>query len=200
MKQRDYMPENLIGFLKSLNKHIEIEFRDKASVSIDYPKELAEVYDHTDGLSCAFMEIYQQKDNDKDSIPGWVRIGFDGYFSYILYSLTDTENRFDLWDHESGTQPEGSYSSLSEIAEELYENYLESETDNTYTIKGFPPHVKPIQLVQAFGPYIPGGYSEAKEAIKSLPLTIDVETVSDEIDLVQLLKQFGATYEVELRA
>lgn len=190
------MSEELLNFLNSIAKNTTIEFRKKNKDSKEYPDDLGEIYDHYDGFSCPFMEIYSLNKIDTESIPKWINFGFDGYFSYLLYSLDETENRFELWDHESGNEPEGSFNSIAEIAAGLYENYLEMESDNVYTIHNFSPDMKFIHLVQSYSRYIPGDYTVVRSALKSLPITIQVETIHEEIELIKLLKKHGASYGV----
>lgn len=62
---------------------------------------------------------------------GWLRFGFDGYFSYWLCKRNgeNGEECITTWDHDTDSEIEGAYTSLVEFLRDMEAEYEENQSD-----------------------------------------------------------------------
>lgn len=129
---------------------------------------LQEFYSFSNGLSLPFITIDPAEKIDTGFIDGWLMFGRDHYFSYCLCK----NNGIDLWDHDSGLEPEIAYSDVLELMEAAYiENVEDSDMESELYIKNIPNNINNSHLVTNLKKISNKSSSELLLQLKKCPIT-----------------------------
>ena len=124
----------LEGFIESMEQKYGGEAKavgraSGSSLPDGIPQPLVEFYTLYESAVFPFGEIWSAGSEDEQQIyfreRGWFNFGFDFYFSYWLCSCEPDGSgmRFTSWDHDSETEPEAIYGSLTEFLTAVEEEY-----------------------------------------------------------------------------
>ena len=153
-----------------------------------------------DGIKLPFLELFERKRFDDESLPGWCIFGFDGYFTYAVAKTEASSTQFDLWDHESGLPPEGSFSSLIELLEFAYEEYLAAGREAVLRVESIPETIKPAKLVPLIRPFFDETAKELLSRIRAGSLSISSDELSSLIELRRKLNTLGISSQIGVGA
>jgi len=157
------------------------------------PVALRDLYAVTDGLELPFLELYPMARFSTRSVPGWLEIGFDGYFSFCLCARDlEVECPLTIWDHESGNDPEGCYADIQGLLADAYEDHVDNEhREGTMEISALPPGLRLSVVVAEIKALSPQSSRELLAALRSLPLTIPCGSMTAGIRAVRRLHAAG---------
>ena len=94
------MNSDVIKFLQSLPEEVNVEFDSNDNKALSHiRRNWRYIYDHCNGISSPFFDVYSQENIDNESVEGWIKFGFDGYFTFLLLNKNGGEKFFDFWGH-----------------------------------------------------------------------------------------------------
>lgn len=159
------------------------------------PNELQDLYRVCNGLLLPFVEIYPA--DRLTEMPGlppeWRCFGFDGFFSYCLVGPSG----IDLWDHESGCEPECSFEKVEDLLLECFRMSVEeSDLDGVVVASSFESvalgRIAPI-LKGPLG--IPS--DQLLSQLKQLPMRVTTKRRVG-IEIVRQMQELGVHCRLEL--
>mgnify|MGYP001555808072 CR=1 FL=1 len=166
-------------FISCLNSEYGLSVKvEQSNSNIPLPEALKCFYSYSNGIELPFVEIYPCENIDIESIPGWSIIGFDGYFSYVIFNNNQSEYPFDLWDHESGNPPEGAYKTLIELLQDMYKEYLNKEQQVHLRINAISENITPTKVVLCLKGYSSLSNQELLSLVKQGSFSLELNSLS----------------------
>lgn len=199
---------DLAAFLAQVRAElgVAVALRPPVTISQTLPAPLRAFYSITDGFDGPWIEVFSaDRVRPLPGVsPGWLVFGADRYFSYCLCSTDDgTERPIDLWDHESGNQPDGAYGTVLDLLRQSYEDQFEQAGGTrpiSVVVTALPegktvmastvPQLKRLASTKPSAEFLAG--------LRALPLAIPSDNGVDAIDVVRCLHALGVSCHLNL--
>lgn len=189
------MNSNIKNLISRINDDLDV------NIVLNEPIEsevLNEFYSQTNGIELPFLEIYPRDKIDQQTVAGWHRVGFDGYFSFVLVSKKQTDTPIDLWDHDIGEAPEGCYQTIEELIEEKYSDFLEKEKESRITIISIPEETKKIKVLLTIKKFTSLSNQELLYTLSKTPFEIVTTSLQESLNLKRKLKEINVKTKLEV--
>jgi hypothetical protein len=187
---------DLDQFLAKINNDLGVSItkRPPCADTDHLPEGVRSFYAESNGLELPFAELYPAERIQMDFSGEWACFGFDGYFSYCLCQGT----AIDLWDHESGVDPEPYYSGVLELLEALYREEVEtSRRPARLVVLELPPGDRASDLVTHLKSLLASTSGELLASLRTLPLVVDC-TREEGLRVARALRAKGAGYKLDV--
>ena len=160
---------SLDNFIKKVNVELgcHIQANPQYSDFKNLLPPLQKFYSESNGLIFPFITINPAEKIDSKFVSGWLLFGSDHYFSYCLCK----NNGIDLWDHDSGSEPEVAYNDVIELLEASYiENIEESDLESELYIKYIPSNLNNSHVIKKIKKISNKSSSELLSLLKECPV------------------------------
>ena len=189
------MNSNIKEIISKINDDLDLNIVLKQPIESEV---LNEFYSQTNGIELPFLEIYPSDKIDQKTVPGWHRVGFDGYFSFVLVSKNQTDTPIDLWDHDVGEAPEGCYRTIEELIEEKYSDFLEKEKESRLTIISIPEETKKTKVLLTIKKFTNLTNQELLSMLSSTPFSVVTTSLEESVNLKKKLKEINIKSKLEV--
>ena len=189
------MNSNIKELISRINDDLDMD------IVLNQPVEcniLNKFYSQTNGLELPFLEIFPSDKIDPETIPGWYRVGCDGYFSFVLVSKEKTDTPIDLWDHDIGEAPEGSYQTIEELIEEKYLDFLEKEKESRITIISIPEETKKTKVLLTVKKFTSLSNQELLSKLSTVPCNLVTASLEESVNLKRELTEINVKSKLEV--